>query len=133
MKKYLFGLIGVALLGGNPLMGQTPSAVPNGPGDVPVGAPVLADVPVGVACTPVKTTCVPEHYIKKITKVVYCSGCEPLCPGYFCGLFRHCGCDSGHCEHCYTRRYLVKKSKTCEENATRCVPAKIPACEYGHP
>ena len=36
MKKYLFGLIGVALLGANPLLGQTPTPFPGGS----VGSPL---------------------------------------------------------------------------------------------
>ena len=41
MKKYLFGLIGVALLGANPLLGQTPTPFPGGLGGVPAGTPAL--------------------------------------------------------------------------------------------
>ena len=125
MKKYLFGLIGVALLGGNPLLGQTPTPCPGGLGGVPAGA----------TCAPTETTCVPEHYVKKTTKVVYTSGCEPLCLPYCSGLFGCLGCDSGHCGHPHTSRYLIKKIQTKEEDAIKCVPAEVPACERGrcHP
>jgi hypothetical protein len=51
----------------------------------------------------------------------------------FChGVFRHCGCDEGRCENSYTRHFLIKKVKTCQEEATRCVPAETPACGKGH-
>src|SRR5260370_13606004 len=101
MKKYLCGLIGLALLGGNPLQAQTPTAVPAGHGGAPVV--VWQEAP---CCTPTKTVCVPEQYIKKTTKPLYSSGCEPLCLCYIRGLFGSCGCDSGHCQRPYTRRYL---------------------------
>lgn len=135
MKKYLFGLIGVALLGANPLLGQTPTPFPGGLGGVPAGTPALLAGPHGATCAPTKTTCVPEHYVKKTTKVVYSSGSEPLCLPYCAGLFGHLGCDSGHCGHPHTRRYLIKKIQTKEEDAIKCVPAEVPACERGrcHP
>ena len=135
MKKYLFGLIGVALLGGNPLLGQTPTPFPGGLGGVPAGTPALLAGPHGATCAPTKPACVPEHYVKKITKVVHTSGSEPLCLPYCAGLFGHLGCDSGHCGHPHTRRYLIKKIQTKEENAIKCVPAEVPACEHGrcHP
>ncbi|HWT83495.1 MAG TPA: hypothetical protein VN648_32385, partial [Candidatus Methylomirabilis sp.] len=115
MKKYLFGLIGVALLGANPLLGQTPTPFPGGLGGVPAGTPALLAGPHGATCAPTKTACVPEHYVKKTIKVVYSSGCEPLCLPYCAGLFGHHGCDSGHCEHPRTRCYLIKKIQTKEE------------------
>ena len=129
IKKCLFGLIGLTLLGGNFLRGQTPIGDSNGPSGVPVAAPVQAAGPDCTACSPTKTTCVPENYVKKTTKVVYSSGSEPLCVGYFRGLFGHCSCEAGRCEHPYTRRYLIKKIQTCEENAIKCVPAEVPTCE----
>ena len=136
MKKYLFGLIGVALLGGNPLLGQTPTPCPGGLGGVPAGTPALPAGPHGATCAPTKTTCVPEHYVKKTTKVVYSSGSEPFCLPYCSGgLFGHLGWVSGHCGHPHIRRYLIKKIQTKEEDAIKCVPAEVPACEHGrcHP
>jgi len=136
MKKYLFGLIGVALLGGSPLLGQTPTPFPGGLGGVPAGTPALLAGPHGATCAPTKTTCVPEHYVKKTVKVVYTSGSEPLCLPYCAGgLLAHFGCDSGHCGHPHIRRYLIKKIQTVEKDAIKCVPKEVPACEPGrcHP
>jgi hypothetical protein len=133
MKKYLAGLLGLALAAGAPLLGQSPAPVPTGPGGVPVGAPMVICQD-GAGCVPTHTICVPEHYTKKTTKVVFSCGSEPLCLCYFHGLFagHGCGCDSGHCERPYTRRYLIKKVRPCEEDATKCVPAQVPACGRGH-
>jgi hypothetical protein len=128
MRKYLVGLAGLALLGGAPLLGQPPAAVPIGPGAVPVGTPMVICQD-GAGCVPTKTVCVPDHYLKKTTKVVFSSGCESLCLCYFRGLFAGCGCDgSGHCESPHTRRYLIKKIRNCEEDAIKCVPVEVPAC-----
>ena len=133
MKKYLFGLIGVALLGGSPLLGQTPTPFPGGLGGVPAGTPAFVAGPHGATCAPTKTICVPEHYVKKTAKVVYTSGCEPFCLPYCSGeFFGHLGWVSGHCEHPRTRRYLIKKIQTKEEDAIKCVPAEVPACEPAH-
>jgi hypothetical protein len=134
MKKYLLGCIGLAFLGVNPLLGQTPRALPHGPAGVPADVAVQVPCPDGVACTPTKTICVPECYVKKTTKPVYRCGCEPLCVPYyhFRDLLGHCGCDTNRCEPPFTRRYLIKKVKTCEENATKCVPMTVPACENDH-
>jgi hypothetical protein len=131
MRKNLFGLMALALLGGNSLLAQTAAPAPMGTAGAYVAAPVVMVEPCGVACCPTKTVCVPEQYMKKTTKVVYSSGCEPLCLCYFHGFFKGCGCDSGHCERPYTRRYLIKKIETCEECATKCVPAQVPTCEHG--
>src|ERR1700730_10275840 len=123
MKKYLFGLLGLAVLAGNPVLGQTPA-----PGSaVLVNRPVMA-APCGPACCPTQTTCVPEQYMKKTTTWVYSSGGEPLCLCYYRGLFKKCECESGKCEQPYTRRYLVKKAQTCEEFATKCVSSQGSAC-----
>jgi hypothetical protein len=132
MKKCLFGLIGVALLGGNPLLGQTPTPYPGGLGGAPAGTPALLAGPHGATCAPTKPACVPEHYVKKTIKVVYTSGSEPLCLPYCAGLFAHFGCDSGHCGHPHTRRYLIKKIQTVEEDAIKCVPTEVPACQPAH-
>jgi hypothetical protein len=69
--------------------------------------------------------------VKKTAKVVYTCGSETLCLPYCTGLFGHFGCDSGHCEHPRTRRFLIKKIQTKEEDAIKCVPAEVPACERG--
>jgi hypothetical protein len=130
MKIYLFAGIGLALLGGNPLQAQPPQAVPQGSGGAS-SVTALATAPDGVACTPCAVTCVPEHYVKKTIKPAYSCGCEPLCVPLlraFCG--HSCG-DCNHCNQPITRRYLIKKVRTCEENATKCVPAQVPACEPG--
>jgi hypothetical protein len=121
MKKYLFGLLGLALLAGNPLRAQTPKA-----------PPVVMVAPEGGACCcPGATTCVPEQYMKKTTTWVFSSGCEPLCLCYYRGLLKGCDCASGRCEQPYTRRYLIKKAQVCEECATKCVPSQGAACGGG--
>jgi hypothetical protein len=136
MRQYVLGLIGLTLLGGIPVWGQTPTGVPQGtpvlPPGVPAGTPVVIGPDCGGCCIPTKTVCVPECYTKKTTKVVYSSGCESRCLCYYRSLFRHCGCDSGHCERPITVRYLIKKVRTCEEEATKCVPAEVPGCASGH-
>ncbi len=128
MKKYLFGLLGFALLGGAPLLAQAP---PPPAGVIIDGAPhgVCCE---GGSCTPTKTVCVPEHYVKKTVKREYNCTSEPICLCYFRGLFKGCDCDKGHCERPYTRRYLVLKIHRCEEDATKCVPQEVPACGHGH-
>jgi hypothetical protein len=128
MKKYLFGLIAVAFLGADGFTQQTPTPVPD-PNGVPNGGAPLVGCPAGGPCVPTKTICVPECYTKKTTNPVYCCRCEPLCLCYFHGLFAKCDCESGHCECPYTRRYLLKKSCTCEEQCIKCVPKEVPACD----
>jgi hypothetical protein len=118
MKKYLMGLMVLALLGGNPLRAQTP-------------APVVIMESAGPYCGPTHTTCVPEHYVKKTDKVVYSSTCEDACLCYSHGLFKGCGCDSGHCERPHMRKFLVKKIQTCEQDAVKCVPSQEPVCAHG--
>jgi len=125
MKKYVFALIGFAAAAGSPLLAQTAAPAVG-------GVAVVMAAPECGACCPTRTTCVPERYMKKTTKVVYSSGCEPVCLCYFRGLSRNCGCESGHCEQPYTRHYLIKKNQTCEECATKCVPSQCPVCEHGH-
>jgi hypothetical protein len=128
MKKYLFGLLGLALAAGAPLLGQSPAPVPH----ATIGAPMVV-CPDTACCVPTKTVCVPEHYLKKTTKPVYGSRCEPICLCYFRGLFGgHCCDGSGHCEKPYTRRYMIKWTRTCEQEAVKCVPAQVPACTGGH-
>jgi hypothetical protein len=118
-------LIGLALLGGSPVLGQTPSAVPS--------SGTMVFEPGCGCCVPTKTVCVPECYIKKTTHVEYSSGCETRCLCYFhsLNLFGRCGCDSGHCERPIHVRYLIKKTRTCEEQCTKCVPQEVPCCGSG--
>jgi len=158
MKHRFLGLIGLALLGGSPLLGQTPPPAPSDPNPAPDGVIVLnpapggvivpnpapggiivgapLDCPEGPDCCPTRTICVPEHYTKKTDKVSYCCRSEPLCLCFYHGLhslFRGCECGHpGHCEHPYTRRYLVKKIRVCEEEAIKCVPKQVPACGPDH-
>jgi hypothetical protein len=80
----------------------------------------------GACCTPTKTVCCPEHYLKKTTKVCYSCDRESICLCYYHGC-GHCDCDSGHCGEPYCRKFLVKKIKPCEEDAVKCVPQEVPA------
>jgi hypothetical protein len=151
MKKFLIGLIGVALLGANPVLAQAPMTTQNAFSGNPAAAPMAAAPYYGPAnpvamppygqpcgptcCAPAKAECVPEHYIKKTTKVVYAPhGCEGVCVPYYChgSLFGHCDCDEGHCECPYHRRYMIIKIKTCEEDAIKCVPVGVPDCGHHH-
>jgi hypothetical protein len=131
MKKYLFALVALAVCGANPLLAQAPMMAPRGPAP---GAPVMVLEPGPGCCDHVqtKTVCVPEHYMKEKKTVVYGSGCEKFCLCYFHGLFKSCGCDSGHCEKPHTRRYMLKKTETCEHDAVKCVPTEQPVCSHGH-
>jgi hypothetical protein len=132
MKKHFIALIGLALLGASPVLGQTPVAVPNVvPGPVVVGAPAVPCPPDCCACPATRIACVPEPYVKKTPKPVYSCGSEPICLCYFHGLFRGCGCQSGECAKPYTAHYLIKKIRICEEDAIKCVPVEVPACEHG--
>jgi hypothetical protein len=139
LRHCILGLIGVALVGASPLWAQTPPAVQTGHpvATGPTGAAAPGCVcPETPCCVPSKTICCPEGYVKKTTQFVYCSGCEPLCLCYFhnwcAGLCGSCGgCESGHCEHPYTRRFLIRKVRTCEECATKCVPVTVPVCDQG--
>jgi hypothetical protein len=126
MNKWLLGLIGLALLEGGPLFAQSPAVTTNVHNGSPMSATMGACRQDSGACTRDQITCAPQSYIKKVTKTIYSSGCEPLCMPS-CGLLRLCGCDFGHCEHPYTRRYLLKKTITCEEEAVKCVPS----CQSG--
>jgi len=131
MKKFLSGLMALALVTGGLAQGQTPAPM------VAPGAPVVLVGPTGGACADGRlfcgrdACCKPEQYMKKTTHVCYSSGCEPLCLCYFRGLFRQCDCESGHCERAYTRRYLIKKVHTSEECATHCVPSQAATCGSG--
>jgi hypothetical protein len=129
MKNRFVAVIGLSLLGVGPVLGQAPAAVPtvSGPATIIV-SPVAPCAPDCSTCPATKIACVPEPEIKKTPKPVYCSGCEPLCLCYFHGLFRSCGCDSGECARPYVRRFLIKKIRTCEEPAVKCVPVEVPAC-----
>ncbi len=130
MKRFALGLFGLALVVA-PLQAQTPPPAPA----VPV-APAPGVVVVDPSCAPDcgpscakhghhHVQCVPEHYVRQVPRLNYCSGSEPLCLCFYHGLFRGhgCGCDNGHCEHGITRRYLVKKVSFCEQDAVKCVPA----------
>jgi hypothetical protein len=146
MKAYFLPLIGLALLAGNSARGQAPVPPPAPLSAGPAGAPVVMVMPAAsgccagqtgccasqTGCCAGQTTCVPEQYTKKTTTFVYSSGCEPLCLCAFHCMFRKGDCcDSGHCEHPYTRRYLVKKAQVCEQCATRCVPSQASCCTSG--
>jgi hypothetical protein len=129
MKGFLIGLMALPLLGGSLLLGQAPTVVPYGQDGMNGQDPVLVVGADGASCVGTHTTCVREHYLKEKKEVIYKTGCEPLClPRCGC-LFGHRNCDSGQCvqRHC-DRRYLMKKTVTCEEPATRCVPAAVPGC-----
>jgi hypothetical protein len=128
MKRMLLGLLAAALIGSTPALAQPP--VPPAPPLPPAPASlVTTDCGHGARKNYV---CVPETYVRKTTRWVYSTVCEPICPAYYhgFGLFhKDCGgCDSGHCEHPYMRKYLVKKPRICEEPAVGCVPQR--AC--GH-
>src|SRR5271157_3737421 len=123
MKKYLFGLIGVALLGGSSLLGQTPTPFPGGLGGVPAGTPALLAGPHGATCAPTKTACVPEHYVKKTTKVVYTCGSEPLCLPHCSGLFGHLGFP-GHCGHPIFVATSSRRSKPRKRMPSNAFPQK---------
>ena len=137
MRKLILSVMGLALLGGNALLGQAPSAGPTGqPVPGPTGGccgPIGGCC--GAACCPkTKTICVPEHYEKERKKVVYTFGYEKKCLPYCHGLFEcfDCGgCDKGHCGHALTVKYLVKKVRICEHDAVKCKPVEVPACRQG--
>ena len=129
MKKYLLGLIGLALLGGSSTA-QAPALMPATP---PAGAPVVVVETQGAGCSSCCTsscpTCVPEHYLKPVKHINYGSGCEDFCICYYHGwsLFGTCDCDNGHCGEVHTRRYLLKKIRVCDEDAVKCVVGEAPA------
>jgi hypothetical protein len=157
MRKYILGLFAVAVLGGSPALAQTQPSLPvthgapGASGQTQSSGPITQVAPsaTGQTAAPVvhggmlldqacnygpqtQTVCVPEQYMKKTTKTCYNSGCEPLCVCYWLSLCGCCGggggCDSGFCEHPYTRRYLIMKVRTCEECCTKCVPREVPCC-----
>jgi hypothetical protein len=134
MKKYILGLLGLALLGGSTLLGQAPQVGPKGEALPPPvkETPAPAACCQGGCCPKTKTVCSPEHYIKEKTKVVHTSGCETKCLPYFHGLFHHCAdCDHGHCGHAIKVKYLVKKVQVSQHDAVKCNPVEVPACGHG--
>src|SRR5437660_1689244 len=120
MKKYLLALAGLALLGGTPLLAQSPVRYI---GQTGVSGPTNAqEIQVGPGGAHDKIICVPEHYIKKTNHWCYGHIDLRVCQCYFHGLFGKCGCDDGHCEHPYCRRVMIKKLRVEECERTRCVP-----------
>jgi hypothetical protein len=141
MKRYLSGLIGLALLGASPILAQAPTAAPPAAGApvTVVGQPASGCCTTPAACCTTApaaccTTpqCVPEHYLKETKKVTYGSGTETFCTPYCHGCFQTCDCESGHCGHPMCRHYLTKKVQTCQTDAIKCVPSQAPVCATGH-
>jgi len=138
MSKLILGLMGLALMGGNALLGQTPQVGPKAELILPpivsipqAGACSSGDCCSGGCCAKTRTVCVPEHYEKKREKVVYTFGCEKKCLPFCHGLLAcfDCGdCDHGRCGHAIHVRYLVKKVRICEHDAVKCNPVEVPAC-----
>ena len=133
MKRYILGLIGFAVLGGSPLLAQTPTDVQTVTHHQAVQGCDAA------GCPATRTACVPECYTKVKKTTVFSSGCEPLCLCYhpFGKLCHRGNCEGGHCEEPITRKYLMKRVVTCEESATKCVPTQVPGCattgfRHGH-
>jgi len=134
MRKYILGLMTIALLGASPVLGQTPQTSYGNPSTfqaVPEHGPVThggAHVePNCAGCQQTNTVCVPTNYVKKTTKFCYCSGCEPICLCYWRSLCGLCGgCEGGSCEAPYVRRFLIMKVRTCEECCTKCIPTEAP-------
>lgn len=145
MKGYLFGLLGLTLVGGAALA-QVPMALPQPPGAgapaaVAPAAPVVVDHGASCGqggccnsgcCTPTKTVCMPEQYMRKTVKPAYTCGCEPFCVDYPFGLFGKCACCGGRNPTPRTKKYLIKKVITTECPAVKCVPVQVPCCEQGH-
>ncbi len=113
MKKYLFTLIGFALLGSGPLLGQAPTAVLCGPtacnatpcGQVACGGETGCNA-CGDCCPQCGCRLVPVCHVycatKKVTEHKYTCTCEEVCiPGPSC-CCKKCGnCDgSGSCGGC---------------------------------
>jgi hypothetical protein len=140
MKNYILGLTGLVVLGCGQLLAQAPVVTyMQAPAPGMAAAPVMAPAaPCAPACAPgcapcaeAQPACVTEHYLKKTPKTCYACGCEPLCVLGPRGLFhRGCDCEDGACKS-YTHKYLIKKVRTCEEDAVRCVPAEAPGCPTG--
>jgi hypothetical protein len=136
MKRFILGLIGFGVLGSSPLLAQTPATV------LPVNHREVVAGCEGGSC--MKNVCVPECYTKVHKTTVFSSGCEPFCLCYnsFGKLFSHGKCDNGNCQNgqCEdprTRKFLMKKVVTCEENDIKCVPSVAPGCattgfRHGH-
>lgn len=133
MKKYLVGLMGLTLLSGSALWGQEPLEVPVSTAHESFAPSVGAEA----CCTPTKTICVREQYMKQTVKPAYSSVCEPICLPYRCDLvalcqwLRHedCDCKCCPCTKPYTKKYLVKKLKTTEKCEWKCVPQTVP-CDH---
>ena len=136
MKRYFLSVVGLALLGAAPAMAQQPIVPANAPGSVIFDSqlPLTGNSGGGGlfsgggcclfghhnSCV----TCVPECYMKQKKVVTYGSVCDTLCLCYFHGgCCLHRSCDSGHCDRPHSVRYLTKKTTTCEEPATKCVPS----------
>ena len=137
MSKLILCLMGLALMGGNTLLGQTPQVAPKGElilppiVSMPQGACSSGDCCSGSCCAKTRTVCVPEHYEKKKEKVIYTFGYEKKCLPFCHGLLAcfDCGdCDHGRCGHAIHVRYLVKKVRICEHDAVKCNPVEVPAC-----
>ena len=114
-------------------------ALPAGPGGTPVAAvPVVVETHgascaqgaccTQSCCTPTKTVCAPEQYMKKTVKAVYSCGCEPFCVDYPFGLFRKCSCCGDRQPTPRYKKFLIKKVQTTECPAVKCVPVEVP-CE----
>src|SRR5438552_8796227 len=106
MKRYMFGLIGLALAGSTPALAQ-------GPMDVqPVTHRHAVRECEGGSCP--ATVCVPECYTKVKKSTVFSSCCEPLCVGCpSLGKLFGRDCEGGNCEAPRTRKYLLMKVVTC--------------------
>jgi hypothetical protein len=128
MNVCLIQLVGLAMLAADPPQANTPPAAASSVAvQAAVPGPCQGCAPC-TACTPTKTICVPEQYVKKNPKTVYACRCEPLClPRLHC-WFSHSDCDTCDCGPQLTRRYLVKKTRPCDEVKTKCVPKEVPCC-----
>jgi hypothetical protein len=156
MKGYLFGLIGLVVLGSAPVLGQSPYMtgtplvgdptigspyVGRGRGYTGSGATIAGGGPIGVApassglgshasascCKRGDYICVPEQFMRRTPKTIYRCGCEPICVDYPYGFFRKCSCDGGAPPR--IRKFLIKAVHTTEAPCVRCIPA--PACAGG--
>ncbi len=113
MRTYLFGLIGLALLCGGPLLGDAPTATPCNSaacGATACGAATCGGETGCNSCNSCSNCCpkcgcrlVPVCHVycapKKVTKHEYTCLCEDICiPGCSCccNHCRNCGCDNGN-------------------------------------
>ncbi len=100
MTKYLFGLIGLALLAGSPVLGQ--AATCGGEcGCCEQGGCNACGKTCGKCCPQCGCCLVPICHVycvpKTITEHKYCCICEDKCiPGPSCGC-KKCGCGCGEC------------------------------------